>query len=605
MSTATAEQPARPGRVVAWLMPVLVAAVAVIPFLPAAKAGFSDYDDHGFLIEVNGWRGLGPANLEWMFSTPVRGHYQPLTYLSYALNYVTSGLEPAAYHSTNIGLHAAGAVLLYLVALRVLRLQLREQNFLSESSLRIAAALAAVLWAVHPMRVESVAWVTERRDVLSCALLMGATLAYLSHGERGVPFLRSRAWWACLVLLALSLLAKAWGITFVAVAVLLDIRPLRRLTGSPLNWLREPASRAALIEKFPFAALGLGAAALAAWAQSARAARSLSDWGIAERAVQAGYGLWYYVERTVVPRGLSILHEIPPDFRPADPRWLVPAGIAVAAGMAVLLLRRRLPGVAVALACYAVVVSPVLGLFQSGSQLVADRYAHLATIPLFILAACGAVVLTSRKPAVLGRQGPILAAALGCIVIATLGARTWKESSLWRSDAALWQSSIDRGVDGPILRNYFAVHLEGRGRLAEAEAQYRQSVKQNPKFADSWFGLGSVLGKQDRATEAVEAYQQAATCAADPAPALMMMGVQYISKLKKPREALAAFAAAVQITEKLGNPARTGRPYLLLASALGQSGDEKSAVALLQKAREFSDTRTQAEELLREMGPTR
>lgn len=601
--------PERSNRLALALAPIVVAVVTAIPFWPATRGGFSNYDDHGFLLEVDQWRGLGPSNLSWMFTTFRLGHYQPLTYVSYAIDHAMFGLDPAAYHRTNIVLHAACAVLVLLVTRRILAMIAARRDDRTDAGRSeptaahtLIAAAAAMFWGLHPLRVESVAWITERRDVLSCLLLLGATLTYLQHGRRGERPGRGKWYAITLVLLALSLLSKAWGLTFFIVALLLDVRPLHRLPVTVLTWLREPNSRAVVLEKVPMLALGLIAAVLAARAQSETAVRTLTQWGPLERVLQAAYGMVFYVDRTIAPRDLAVLYELPGTMNVSEPRWLIAAAITVAAGVAMLVLWRRRTGIVVALACYIVIVSPVLGLFQSGVQLVADRYAHLATIPLFVLAAAGAASLLQRRRSVAVAGG---LAAIALIAMLGLGAMTWRQSTLWQTDEKLWRSAIARGADGPIARNYYANHLESQNQFADAEREYRESLRRSPGFGDSAFGLASVLNKQGRFAEAAEAFTHAATIQANPAPALQMLGIISISKLNKPREAIAAFRAAVEVTEARGNPERTGRPYLLLAAALGQSGDAAAAVPLLKKAAEFADTRAEADGHLRSLGVIR
>ncbi len=603
-------------------------AAAVVPFLPALRGGFSDFDDHGFLLEVDGWRGLAPSNLAWMFTTIRLGHYQPLTYLSYAIDYTLFGLDPRAFHAGNIGLHALCALLLWLLIRRILGLaaERKARPALSGPARTVVAGLVAALWAAHPLRVESVAWITERRDVLSCLLMLGATLAYLRHAtsrSASRAARHGRWYWIALVLLLLSLLAKAWGMTFFLVALLIDIRPLRRLTLRPREWWSDRVQRDVLAEKLPMLGLGVLAAGIAALAQSDKAARSLDEWGVIARLAQSAYGLCFYIERTIAPRDLSLLYELPTTFEPMQARWIVPIGIVVAASVLIGLRLRRSaaavrtgqptsgqpvaeagldawPSIAVGLGCYATLVAPVLGMLQSGAQLVADRYAHIPTIPLFVLLACAAGSLSTRRTRSV--YAPIAALFLTVASLVTLGSLTWKRSELWTSDALLWQDSIRRGIDGPRLRNMLANHLEGQGRLTEAEEHYRRSVALDPRLSDSWFGLGTALSKQKRFPEAIEALRQAALTATNPAPALMMVGVISISHLGRSDHAIDAFRAAIDVTERLGNPERTGRPYLLLAAALGQSGDEAGALPLLRKAAGFADTRAEAEGHLRALG---
>src|SRR5262245_53226224 len=229
---------------------VVIFVVTFIAFIPALNAGFSRYDDHGVLLEVTGWRGLAPSNLAWDFTTTNMGHYQPLTYVSFGIEHSLWGLESARpYHLTSVLVHCTGAVLLYALAMRLLAAaRLREPRASPALAtpgppdwpIILGGAAAALFWSVHPLRVESVAWITERRDVLSGCFLLLATLAYLRAFPPASVRTVSREWyWLSVGLLLLSLLCKAWGMTFFVVLFILDLYPLRRVPASrPWHWVR-------------------------------------------------------------------------------------------------------------------------------------------------------------------------------------------------------------------------------------------------------------------------------------------------------------------------------------------------------------------------------
>lgn len=248
-------------------LPLLVAGASFAAFLPALNNHFVDWDDYGFVVDNQHFRGFGAEQLRWMFTADLLGHYQPLTWISYAIDYHIWGIADASgYHLTNNILHALNAALFYFLALRLLRLAFQVPPKAESNGLYRSAALAGLLFGVHPLRVESVAWVTERRDVLSVAFLLPCVLFYLRYATG-----KSRRWlWyaGSLAFLVLSLLSKAWGITLPLLLLVLDAYPLRRVrTQTPRSDVR-PAWLL-ILEKLPFFLIAAYFAERAARAQAA------------------------------------------------------------------------------------------------------------------------------------------------------------------------------------------------------------------------------------------------------------------------------------------------------------------------------------------------
>jgi len=575
---------------------VLVFVLAFAAFVPAIGAGFSDFDDHGFLLEATGWRGLSPGNLAWIFTAMRLGHYQPLTYLSYAIDHAFFGMDPRAYHVTNILLHAGNAALLMIVILRVLVIAGVRQG----APLLYAAMAASALWAVHPLRVESVAWITERRDVLSAFFLLLSVLAYLRAARPAETALASRgalAW--CVVLLGLSLFAKAWGITLIGVVLVLDVWPLRRLPWRVWRWgPHAPVLR----EKAPIAAMCLLFGVLAWLAQRtghAEAMRSFQDWGWIARGFQTCYGLVFYLWKTIAPVGLVPLYELPLTFDAKEPRWWIAAVLVLVFALATLRVARRRPGVGAAIMLYVIILSPVLGIAQSGIQLVADRYSYLALWPIAGVLAAGLAALGEGE-----RSRQFWRTSLGLCVVAAvvLGLLSWRQSMMWGDTLSMWQTTIERGYDTPVVRNYYARQLEKAGRLDDAAREYEHSLRQHPRYEDSWFGLGNTRRAQRQFNEAEAAFQESIAVASDPMRSQIALGLLYIMHMNRHDDAIAAFAAAAESARQRGDPQHTGTPYLMLASAYGQTGQEAKAVPWLREAARWPDTRDQALVYLRDLG---
>lgn len=312
----------------------LVAVITFVAFLPALGNGFVAWDDDRNFLDNPHYRGLGPAQLAWMVSH-LDAHYVPLTWLTLGLDYVLWGMNPAGYHLTSLVLHAANAVLVYAGARRLIAAALPGT---SSGALALGSAVAALLFAVHPLRVESVAWATERRDVLCGLFYLLTVLAYLRYCASA-----SRRWYRLsLAFLAAALLSKAMAVTLPVVLLLLDGYPLRRRA-----WR----------EKLPFFALSLAAGAVALVAQRVAGATStVAFLGPLERVAIACYSLAFYLWKTLVPRHLSPIYELPARVDAFAPSYVASALAVLALSALAIALRRRWPAFTVVWASYVVTV---------------------------------------------------------------------------------------------------------------------------------------------------------------------------------------------------------------------------------------------------------
>lgn len=438
-------EPVAPARRSEFLLHAALLALATwIAFGPALGAGFVNWDDGENVVQNEAFRGFGGASLRWMFTTTHLGPYQPLSWLTLALDHAVGGLDARVYHRTNLVLHAAGAIALYALARHVLDrcagASAREPvsvgrrgvsaatGILAEPSVRsFTAFAAALLFAVHPLRVESVAWVTERRDVLSAPFFFLALLAWWRYAE--APVGRGRRYYVlALVALVLSLLAKASAIVMPALLVLIDLGPLRAAA-------RERGARRMVLEKLPVLAIVLPFAWIAAVGQ-ARDSTMLdaATHGLVARAVQAAYSAWFYASRCLWPAGLQPMHRMPSQEALFGVEYVLPALVACAATLAALAGWRKLGCAAWAWFAYLVILSPVSGLAQSGRQLVADRYSYLTCVPLALLAALGC--------AWIARRGRWLAWS---VLLVVAGALAWRANVLtrvWRDSWSLWAHAL-------------------------------------------------------------------------------------------------------------------------------------------------------------------
>src|SRR5204863_4105438 len=222
-----------------WLAPVLVALFTLAAFLPALQNQFVAWDDDINFLDNSHYRGLAWTHLRWMWTTFHSGHYIPLTWMTLGMDYLLWGMNPLGYHLTNLLLHATNGVVFYFLVLRILTLGLPSPSEQGHA-LAGSAGFAALVFAIHPLRVESVAWVTERRDVLSGLFCLLTILVYFWACQRGTR--GRRLYWLSVALFGCALLSKSMTVSLPVVLLILDVYPLRRLGGS-IGWWSDSARR--------------------------------------------------------------------------------------------------------------------------------------------------------------------------------------------------------------------------------------------------------------------------------------------------------------------------------------------------------------------------
>lgn len=526
--------------------PALVGLATLLVFLPVLWNQFVNWDDEVNLVSNDQFRGLGWEQLRWMFTTTLGGHYIPVTWLSFGLDYLLWGMRPAGYHATSLLLHTANAVLFYFVARRLLRSSAQADGH----SLTLGAAVAALLFSLHPLRVESVAWATERRDVLMGLFALLCVLAYLRAADRADGALDRRWYWTAVGLFGLALLSKSVVVGLPVVLLLLDIYPMRRsATGLRQGGAR--GLRRLAVEKIPFVVLAtaVGLVALTVGAGH-RLMTPLETLGVLQRLAISAYALVFYLGKTVAPWPLSPLYIL---FHPvvlSSATYLVPAAAVIAITLAAIAGYRRWPAGLIAWASYVVLLAPVVGILHNGAQVAADRYTYLSCAPWAILA--GAGVAWCRHA---GRSGtlsrPVGTAVIGAAaaIIVAFAGMTVRQIGVWRDSVTLWTHAVSvepaselpvfylgwalteaRRFDDarahferalkrvpdrlPDLKAQLDLHLgiveQRAGRPGPAETYFRAALAQDPTHAVALIRLGTVLLEQGRAAEADAAWIRAA-----------------------------------------------------------------------------------------------
>ena len=533
---------ALPERWLPWLVPVLIALITFAAFLPALQNQFVNWDDKDNFLDNPHYRGLGWTHLRWMWTTHL-GHYIPLTWMTLGLDYLLWGMNPVGYHLTNLLLHAANAVVFFFVVRRILTLALPSPSERGHA-LAVSAGFAALVFAIHPLRVESVAWVTERRDVLSGLFYLVAILLYLRACERGA---RGRGWyWLSVAVFVGALLSKSMVVNLPVVLVILDVYPLRRLGGS-IGWRSEPARRV-YVEKIPFVLLAAAASAIAVMAQSSvHAVASLAQLSVPGRVAISTYGLSFYLWKMVVPVNLSPVYELRPPVNPWATPFLLSYGVVLALTAIALALRRRVPGLPAAWVAYIVVLLPVLGIFQSGPQIAADRYTYLAGLGWAILAGAGLLSCwRSSRRSKTGTPATWLLAGIAFCVVVGLGVLTWNQVHVWHDSEKLWSHAVAIDPGSAVGEYSRGLVLAQQGKLTEAMEHYQTALRINPDYADAHNNVGAVLADQGRLAEAIEHYREALRLKPDYADAHYNWG-NALAQQGKPAEAIEHYRQALRI----------------------------------------------------------
>jgi len=487
-----------------WLAPAIVALLTSAAFLPAVQGEFVNWDDDkNFLLNFH-YRGLGLDELRWMF-TPFWGHYTPLTWMTLGLDYLLWGMNPAGYHLTNLLLHAATAVAFYFLTVQLLRLAVGGVG--EDKAVWVGAAFAALLFSMHPLRVESVAWITERRDVLSGLFYVLTILGYLRARDRVGR--GARWYWVSVVLFACALLSKSMAVSLPVVLLILDVYPLRRLGGAVGWW--SASARHVYREKIPFVLLaGVASAIALVTVSDFPTLESLDNVSPFEQLMIFGYALSFHLWKTIVPLNLSPIYPIYPLLIKSMAliwSYIIPALIFMVITFG---LRHRLPGLLAALLAYVVGLLPIIGIVRFSVHITADRFTYLPCLGWAILA--GAGIYYCWRPLVRRRIGLrtfVFINGVAAVVVVGLGGLTWKQAQVWHDSETLWRHALIAVPESQDSHNNLGIAMAKRGELGEAIKHFRQALRINPAYVEAHNNLGIAMVKRGELGEAIKHFRQA------------------------------------------------------------------------------------------------
>jgi protein O-mannosyl-transferase len=467
---------------------LLLAGTALLAYIQVKNHDFITFDDDMYVYENPMVRaGFTWPGVKWAFTAVHSSNWHPLTWLSHMLDSQLYGLNPRGHHLTNVVFHLANTLLLFLFWARV-------------TGALWPSALVAALFALHPLHVESVAWVSERKDVLSTFFWLATMWAYA--GYVSAP---SRQRYVLIMLwFALGLMAKPMLVTLPLVLLLLDYWPLGRLQAGGLAGQRESGpGRIKLVywplikEKLPLFALAAASCLITVVAQKGSGAMMpLAIRPLEARIANALAAYVKYLVKMVWPYPMAFFYPLAP----------VPWWQAMWAGLALVLLSafllsgaRRHPYLAVGWLWYLITLVPVIGLVQVGGQAMADRYTYVPFIGLFIIIAWG----ISEATAEWRHRNTILSLSAAAVLLTCL-VSTWVQAGYWRNSESLYFEAIRVAGDNYMAYHHLGMAYTNQGRFDQAIAMYKKSIAVDPSYSHAYNNLGIVYARQGRFNEAVD-----------------------------------------------------------------------------------------------------
>jgi Flp pilus assembly protein TadD len=559
-------------------------------FWPVGGNDFINYDDQLYLTEnPHLQQELSLQSVRWAFTTFYAANWHPVTWLSHMMDVRLFGMNPAGPHWINLALHLANVLIVFTV-------------FNQMTSALWPSIFVAVLFAIHPLHVESVAWASERKDLLSALFGLLAIWIYAAYSKRGSAL----APIAVFLLFALSLLSKPMLVTLPFLLLLLDYWPLERI---------KSRSFASLVcGKLPLFLLSIGSAVITYLAQQSEGAvKTLGQFSIGTRIQNALTSYVVYLMKTLWPRNLAPFYPHPGS---GIPIWQVGGAAILLLGISYYVVRRKHPYLLVGWLWYLGMLVPVIGIIQVGDQALADRYTYLPLVGIFIMLAWSIADISARW-----KNRPLLLGGLAGILIAALGLLARTQVGYWKNSVTLFQHAVkvtDRNSVAHYLlgdaldawgqteqakshyldalsidptcslaHNNLGTALLAEGNLEQAEEHFLEATRYKPHFVEAHTNLGAILIRQGKLQEATGELAKATEINPDYAEAYFNLGIALAQQGRRD-EAAAKYAEAIRLYSSYPEALRVNSAYADACTALGvllaQSGRTHEAVSYLLEA---------------------
>ena len=521
-----------------YLICLLLVLTILVVFRQVVNYDFTNYDDDNYVTENHHVQhGLTLANVIWAYTSFKPSYWMPITWLSFMLDFELYGLNPSGYHLTNLFLHIANALLLFLIFKRM-------------TGAVWKSAFIAALFALHPLNVESVAWVAERKNVLSTFFWMLTILTYIYYVAR--PSLKR--YMLIPLTFAFGLMAKPMVVTLPFVLLLLDYWPLERF--QPDQWLSRnhlPRSKSysapgqrtrtlhLVLEKTPLFVLAVIVSVMAFLVQQGSgAAKSTEQYPLTDRIVNALVSYVNYIGKMIWPKNLAVFYPHPGNNWAL---WQVGGAFLLLVFVSILVLRtaRRHPYFVVGWLWYLGTMVPVIGLVQSGDQGMADRFTYVPLIGLFIMITWGASELVKTW-----RHRRMILAVTASTLLLTFAICSSLQVRHWKNNITLFTHALNATENNFLAHHNLGSAIARQGRYEEATAHFMETLRISPKHVKAHYNLALALAKQGRLDEAIAHYSDALRLRPDYPEALNGLGVA-LARQGKLKDAIAHFTAALQV----------------------------------------------------------
>lgn len=496
------------------LLAFIVILLTLLAFLPSLDNKFVVWDDDKNFLLNSSHLGFGWRNVRWMFFSLHLGVFQPLSWMMWAMDYKVWGLNSFGFHFSNIILHAANAGLVYLVSKRLITEAIRDPAQRPEPLFSFSAALATLLFSLHPLRVEAVSWASNGSYLLPAFFALLSILFYcIGQDVSDQENSHSQRWFSgSVAAYAFSLLSKPVYMPLPFVFMVLDIYPLRRMEKNQAGfgaagWIK------LWKEKLPFFVLLIPAAIISVHAKASLGGLlSIQEMKIWQRPLVSLYTPTFYLWKTIVPLGLLPLYPLARRIDLMQPQYILSALVTLAITVTVILNRRRWPGACAAWVCYLLILAPVIGIMPYGAHIVADKWSYLPIINLYIVGAAIFMKLCNRV--VQGPNRRIVAigfTALSALCLIQSSLMAWEQQMVWRNSFSLWSRVLELNPDSFLAQVNFAYALNEENKLDEASGRLRQYLKADIDFEHrlEWSNLRvSMLLSRRRFGDAAEASRE-------------------------------------------------------------------------------------------------
>jgi lipoprotein NlpI len=569
----------------------LISLITFAVYLHALQNDFVALDDDAYIFDNLHIRSFNLSFLRWAFLGFYASNWHPLTWMSHALDYALWGLNPLGHHLTNIILHAVNTFLVVVLAMRLREAltwtteQIRPATFLREWTMLITGGVTGILFGLHPLHVESVAWVAERKDLLCALFFLLSIMAYtnavrrIGHGAERIR-LAPDALLSALCFFILALLSKPMAVTLPVVLLILDWYPFNRIHS--LKTLRSM-----LVEKLPFMALSLVSSILTVLAQGAgRAIVPITFVPVPVRLLVAARSLIVYLWKMAVPANLVPFYPYPENASLLSGKYLLAVACVVAITVTCLVLAKKQKLWLSGWGYFVITLVPVIGIVQVGGQAMADRYTYLPGLGPFLITGCTAAWLFDRMNATKKRWMPsvnIIGVAAIVLTSLLMVYLTFQQIGVWRNSLVVLNYILDKEPHtSPQVYLYRGMALEKSGQPERALEDYNQAIALDPSYSDAYLFRGMLYQKKGQADNAIKDFSRSILLDPSSGKAYFNLGVIYAET--------GLYGQAIEnFSNSLTRDPTFADAYANRGIAYALSGRQDSALADFNKAIELNE----------------